>query len=81
VAGISLSQAETALAAWLAADAALAGGAQSVRINTGGTDRQVTAADAAEIRNNIEYWNNWCVRLSPRSNGRTGIPAIGVIPT
>lgn len=80
MAGITLAQAETALAAWLAADQALAGGAQSVRVNTGGIDRQVTAADAAEIRNNIDYWNGWCVRLSPRENGRTGIPASGVIP-
>lgn len=81
MAGITLVQAETALAAWIAADTALAGGAQSVRVNTGGIDREVKATDAEEIRNNIEYWHNWCVRLAPRANGRTGIPAIGVIPT
>lgn len=81
MAGISLSQAESALTAWLAADTALAGGAQSVRVSTGGVDRWVTAADGETIRKNIDYWNSWCVRLSPRGNGRVGIPAVGVIPT
>lgn len=41
----------------------------------------MTAADGETIRKNIDYWNGWCVRLSPRANGRTGIPAVGVIPT
>lgn len=80
MAGITLAHAEAQLSAWLAADQALAGGAQSVRVNTGGIDRQVTVADAAEIRNNIDYWNTWCQRLSPRGNGRSGISVTGIIP-
>lgn len=80
--GITLANAEAQLALWLAADAAVASN-QSYSINTGGSARQLTRADAAEIRSNIEYWDNWCRRLSGTSASgelRQGIPVRGVIP-
>ena len=48
---ISLSDATTALAAWVAADLATATG-QSYSIG----NRTLTRVDAEEIRNNINYW-------------------------
>lgn len=60
MAGITLAQAEAALAGWIAADAALQTG-QSVRHENG---RTLTRADAGEIRQNIDYWNNKCQQLS-----------------
>lgn len=79
MAGITLAQAETNLALWLSADQALAGGAQAYTLDIGGSRRQVTKADAAEIRNNIEYWNNWCQSLDPVGRG-AGLPIMGIIP-
>lgn len=52
MAAITLAQAQTQLSAWLAADAALAGGAQSYTIGT----RTFTRANALEIRNNVIHW-------------------------
>lgn len=80
--GITLANAEAQLALWLAADAAVASN-QSYSINTGGSARQLTRADAAEIRNNIEYWDGWCRKLSgtsPSGELRSGISAIQVAP-
>lgn len=74
--GITLAQAKTSLAAWMTADAALASGAQSTRISTGGTDRQLTRTDAAEIRKNIEYWDTKVRQLA----GGNTIRVFGVIP-
>jgi hypothetical protein len=48
---ISLTQAQTQLDAWLAADTAVAS-RQSYTVN----GRSVTRADAAEITQKIEYW-------------------------
>jgi len=50
---VTLSDATTALAAWLAADLAVAKG-QAYTI--GG--RTLTRADALEITNKINYWSN-----------------------
>lgn len=61
MAGITLAQAETALSSWLAADAALSSGGQSIRHESG---RMLTQADAAEVRNNIDFWNKQCQQLS-----------------
>lgn len=55
--GITLAEAKLALAAWMTADAELAAGAQSTRYSRNGVDRQLTRADAAEIRRNIDYWD------------------------
>lgn len=73
MAGITLAQAEARLADWLAADEAVATG-QSYTI--GG--RTMTRANAAEIRKNISYWNDWVRRLSRGAGGaarvRYGVP-------
>ncbi|HAS53752.1 MAG TPA: hypothetical protein DCS42_06275 [Nitrospiraceae bacterium] len=69
MAGLTLEHAEAQLALWLAADSALAGGAQSYRIETApGTSRQVTRADAAQIQRNIDFWDQKCRQLG-RSGG------------
>ncbi|MCK9570077.1 DUF6148 family protein [Candidatus Pacearchaeota archaeon] len=72
MAGITLEQAETQLAAWLAADTAVASG-QSYTI----AGRSLTRAHAAEIRTNIDYWDNKVQKLS---SGRTGMSVRGVTP-
>ncbi len=70
MAGITLAQAETALANWLAADASVAKN-QSYTIS----GRTLTRADAKTIRENIEYWDRAVKRLS-----RGGLRVRGVIP-
>lgn len=65
MAGITLAQAETQLAAWLAASAATALN-QSYRI----ADRQLTRADAAEILGQVKFWDDRVKSLS-RTRGRT----------
>jgi len=59
MAGITLAQAEAQLALWIAADTAVATG-QSYSV--GG--RQLTRADAREIRENIIFWDSQVRRLS-----------------
>ena len=61
--GITIAEAKAQLAIWMAADAAVAAG-QSYRISAGGTDRQVTRANAAEITAKISYWQNMLTRLN-----------------
>lgn len=70
MAGITLAQAETQLAAWLAADTAVASG-QSYTIGS----RSLTRANAKEIRENITYWNAQVERLN-----RGGIRIVGGTP-
>ena len=60
---ITLDQARANLTAWLQADQAVASSSQAHTIETGGFRRQVTRADAAEIRNNITYWSAMVARL------------------
>jgi hypothetical protein len=74
--GITLAEAKTQLAAWMTADAQLASGAQSVRVNTAGTDRTITRADAEQIRKNIEFWDSKVRELA----GGGCIQVYGVIP-
>lgn len=69
MAGITLAQAETALASWLAADAALAT-SQSYRISVNGSERQLTRADAAEVRENIKFWDAKAKALAAAASGR-----------
>lgn len=72
MAGITLEQAQAQLDAWMAADAAVAGG-QSYSI--GG--RSLTRANAAEITNKIDYWEGKVIKLSRSSAGirvRYGVP-------
>lgn len=65
MAGITLASAQAQLDLWLAADAAVAAG-QSYSIK----DRSLTRADAGEITQKIEYWNNWVQKLSRAARGR-----------
>lgn len=64
-AGITLAQAEAQLTAWLAASSAVAS-AQSYEI----AGRKLTRADAAEIRQQIDYWDSKVKTLSARTTGR-----------
>ncbi len=73
MAGITLTQAEAQLAVWLAADSAVAGG-QSYTIN----GRQLTRANAAEIRNNLDYWD---AKVTSLASGRGSIRIYGGTPT
>lgn len=76
MAGLTLAQAETQLAAYLAAETAALGG-QSYRIG----DRMLTRADLVEIRNGIDVWQRRIVELSNstavtgRTRARTVVPA------
>lgn len=65
MAGITLAHAQTQLSTWLAADQAVAT-KQSYSI----AGRSLTLVDAREIRNNIDYWQNWVERLSASATGR-----------
>lgn len=70
MAGITLAIATARLDIWLAADAAVAGG-QSYQVASGGGDqRMLTRANAAEIRKNIDYWQNWVNKLTRAAAGR-----------
>lgn len=66
MAGITLAEAEAQLALWVAASTAVAGG-QSYSIK----DRSLSRVDAAEIREQINYWQSWVERLTPRRRSRT----------
>lgn len=65
MAGITLAQAQAQLNAWLAASAAVAT-SQSYEI----AGRKLTRANAAEIRQSIDYWNSQVSVLTSRANGR-----------
>ena len=64
MAGITLEQAQAQLAAWLEADLKVASG-QSYEI----AGRKLTRANAAEITNKIDYWNNKVQSLSQSGRG------------
>lgn len=70
MAGITLEQAEAQLGLWMAASTAVAS-SQSYEI--GG--RKLTRADAATIRDNIEFWEAKVQKLA--GGGRRG-PRYGV---
>jgi hypothetical protein len=74
--GITLAEAKTALAKWMTADAELATGAQSSKFSHAGVERQLTRADAAEIRRNIEFWDTKVRQLA----GGGVIQVYGIIP-
>lgn len=65
MAGVTLAQAEAQLALWLAASEAVSKG-QSYSIK----DRSLSRVDAGEIREQVEYWNNWVQRLTRAATGR-----------
>lgn len=67
MAGITLAQAEAQLSLWLDADAKV-----SQRQMWSHQGRSFSAADAGEIRANIEFWDKQCKRLDrggPRVRG------------
>jgi hypothetical protein len=60
--GITLAQAEAQLASWLSASTAVASN-QSYKIK----DRELTRADASQIREMIAYWQGMVTSLSGRA--------------
>ncbi len=70
MAGITLTQANAQLTAWLAASLAVANG-QSYSI----AGRSLTRANAAEIREQINFWNEMVKTLT-----RGGLSVKGVTP-
>lgn len=65
MAGITLVQAQTQLAAWLEADAAVA---QNQSYSIAG--RSLSRADAATITEKIKYWNGMVKQLEANAQGR-----------
>lgn len=65
MAGITLAQAEAKLAAWMAAEEAVAG-SQSYEIE----GRKLTRADLGEIGKRVAYWNDMVKKLSAAGSGR-----------
>jgi len=76
MAGITLSDAETHLATWLAAQTAIAT-SQSYTITSGESSRTLTRADLGKVREMIDYWQGWVNKLSPTTRPRTryAVPA------
>lgn len=69
MAGLTLANAEAQLALWLAASAAVAG-RQEYEIDTGnGGRRRLKSADAAEIRQQIDYWQGKIATLTTAAAG------------
>lgn len=68
MAGITLAIAEAQLNLWLGASTAAAG-SQSYAIDAAGERRELARVPAAEIRRNIDYWNNQVIALSRRGRG------------
>ena len=65
MAGITFEQAESQLALWLAASAAVAGN-QSYEI----AGRRLTRANAQDIQNKIDFWDRKCRVLSGGGSSR-----------
>lgn len=68
MAGITLADAQAQLATWLAASTAVAGG-QEYRIDSGMGGRTLKRADAAEIRQQIGFWDAKVKELTPAGAG------------
>lgn len=73
MAGITLAQAEAKLATWMAAMDAVATG-QEYAIGT----RSLKRVDAAEIRQQVQFWD---LKVKELSRGTTGIRVRGATPT
>lgn len=67
--GITLEQAQSNLTSWLAASAAVAS-AQEYEIDTGSGRRKLRRADAAEIRQQINFWDAKVKQLTPSARRR-----------
>ncbi|WP_262048647.1 DUF6148 family protein [Bradyrhizobium sp. Bra78] len=68
MAGITLEQAQAQLAKWIEASTAVAA-SQSYEIETGNGRRKLQRADAAEIRQMIEFWDAQVKTLTPSAAG------------
>lgn len=68
MAGITLEQAQAQLDLWLQASTAVSAG-QEYRIDTGNGSRSLRRADAAEIRQQIEFWDQKVKSLTPALSG------------
>ena len=68
MAGITLQHAEAQLSAWLAASEAVAQN-QSYLMESGGSRRSLTRADAAEVRNQITFWDRKVRELTLLATG------------
>ncbi|MCB9993112.1 MAG: hypothetical protein H6873_05595 [Hyphomicrobiaceae bacterium] len=73
MAGITIDQAQSHLDLWLAADEAVATGQEFEIETANGGRRKLRRADAAEIRNRIDYWNGKVEQLTRQAQGRTGV--------
>lgn len=71
---LDLAEANRKLDTWLAADEAVATTGQAYVHEGGGTRRQMTRADAAEITKKITYWQGWVNKLSNTSRVRHAVP-------
>ena len=76
MAGITLTDAETNLATWIAASAAIAN-SQSYTITSQESTRTLTRADLGKVMEMIEFWQGWVNKLSPSGRRRTNyvVPA------
>lgn len=72
MAGITLAQAQAQLDTWLEASTAVAAG-QSWSVGI----RSLTQVDAAEIQQQVEYWDKQVRKLS---SGRSGMRLRGITP-
>jgi hypothetical protein len=68
MAGITLAQAQAQLDTWLAASTAVAS-SQSYEIPQGGGQRKLTRADAAEIRQQVDFWDTKVKSLTSAAAG------------
>ena len=75
MAGITLSEASSNLAALQTAYNDLIGGVSSYSISTTGGSRTLTKRDLSELREEITYWNSEVKKLT-----RGGITIRGVTP-
>jgi hypothetical protein len=66
---ISLATAQAQLALWIAASAAVSA-SQQYEIETDGSRRRLTRADAAEIRQQIIFWESRVARCLRKQNRR-----------
>lgn len=68
MAGITLAQAEAALATWVAAEAAIAAG-QEYEIADSGMSRRLKRADLGLVGERIAYWDAKVKQLTPAGAG------------
>jgi hypothetical protein len=68
MAGIAIEDAQAQLAIWIAANAMVATG-QEYTIDTGNGQRTLKRVDAAEIRQQIVFWQNQVSNLASVAGG------------